>query len=423
MSSTTVSPKPFSVAIIGGGIGGVCTAIALLQNPHIDVQIYEAAPTFGEIGAGLGIGPNAQQALGLIAPEARAAYDKHATGNMWPKHAKTIANYVVGEGEHEGEFIHAQINASGQQSVHRAHFLDALVKIIPPERAHFHKRVDFLEDKQGGPVLIQFKDGTMATADAVIGADGVHSVVRTPLLGKEAAKPVFAGSVAYRALVPMDKAVEKLGEELAGNAFFLCGRGKASFSYPIDHGTLLNVVFFNLEQETWEHEKWVLPADPEALRSMFSTWGASSRALVELLLDTHEPSLWAMWDHTPASTYTKGRIAMMGDAAHATTPFQGQGAGQAIEDALVLATLLAEVSDPSMIQNAFLAFDQVRRVRTQRVVSTSRDAGQLVGMRAEGVGTDLEKMRELLSFRSHWIWNRDMLEQNRAALQLFKESL
>lgn len=246
MSSTTVSPKPFSVAIIGGGIGGVCTAIALLQNPHIDVQIYEAAPTFGEIGAGLGIGPNAQQALELIAPEARAAYDKHATGNMWPKHAKTIANYVVvstsssieswhtrligrfplqGEGEHEGEFIHAQINASGQQSVHRAHFLDALVKIIPPERAHFHKRVDFLEDKQGGPVLIQFKDGTMATADAVIGADGVHSVVRTHLLGKEAAKPVFAGSVAYRALVPMEKAVEKLGEELAGNAFFLCGRG------------------------------------------------------------------------------------------------------------------------------------------------------------------------------------------------------
>ena len=114
---------------------------------------------------------------------------------------------------------------------------------------------------------------------------------------------------------------------------------------------------------------------------------------------------------------------MMGDAAHATTPYQGQGAGQAIEDALVLGTLLAEVSDPSMIQNAFLAFDQVRRVRTQRVVSTSREAGQLVSMRSEGVGGDLEKMRELLSFRVHWIWNRDMAEQNREALQLFKESL
>lgn len=142
---------------------------------------------------------------------------------------------------------------------------------------------------------------------------------------------------------------------------------------------------------------------------MFSDWGASSRALVEvsvprtkptafsffplmaayflpmltsiqLLLATHELSVWAMWDHGPASTYTKGRIAIMGDAAHATTPYQGQGAGQAIEDALVLATLLAEVSDPNMTQSAFLVYDQVKRVRTQRVVSTSRDSGQLVGM-------------------------------------------
>lgn len=136
---------------------------------------------------------------------------------------------LQGESENEGELIHAQINASGQQSVHRAHFLDELVKIVPPERAHFNKRVDSLEEKQGGPVSIHFKDGTTATADAVIGADGVHSVVRTHLLGKEAAKPVFAGSVAYRALVPMDKAVEKLGEEFAGNSFFLCGRGTIPF--------------------------------------------------------------------------------------------------------------------------------------------------------------------------------------------------
>lgn len=383
---------------------------------------------------------------------------------------------LQGEGEQEGELIHAQLNASGQQSVHRAHFLNELVKTVPSQRAHFNKRVDFLEDKRSAPVVVHFKDGTTATADAVIGADGVHSAVRAHLLGKEAAKPVFAGSVAYRALVPMDKAVEKLGGEFAGNASFLCGRGRvpiflsissfsvfgeavaheskgrASLSYPIDGGSLLNVVIFDFEQESWEHEKWVLPADPEALRRMFSTWGASSRALVEasvprtkpaafsffplmaayyrpmltsiqLLLATHEPSVWAMWDHGPASTYTKGRIAIMGDAAHATTPYQGQGAGQAIEDALVLATLLAEVSDPNMIQSAFLVYDQVRRVRTQRVVSTSRDSGQLVGMKAEGVGSDLEKMRELLSFRMHWIWNRDILTQNREALQLFKEIL
>ena len=132
--------------------------------------------------------------------------------------------FEQGEGEHEGQLIHAQTNASGQQSVHRAHFLDELVKSVPPQHAHFHKRVDQIVDEDG-PVKIYFKDGTTATADVVIGADGVHSVVRAHLLGKEAAKPVYAGSVAYRALVPMEKALEKLDKEFAQNAYFLCGKG------------------------------------------------------------------------------------------------------------------------------------------------------------------------------------------------------
>ena len=110
--------------------------------------------------------------------------------------------------------------------MHRAHFLDELVKSVPSQRAHFNKRVDFLEDKLDSPVVVHFKDGTTVTADAVIGADGVHSTVRAYLLGAEAAKPVYAGSVAYRALVPMEKAVETLGEEFAQNAFFVCGKSQ-----------------------------------------------------------------------------------------------------------------------------------------------------------------------------------------------------
>lgn len=143
----------------------------------------------------------------------------------------------------------------------------------------------------------------------------------------------------------------------------------------------------------------------------------------QLLLETQNPSLWAMWDHKPAATYTKNRVCLMGDAAHATTPYQGAGAGQAIEDALILGTLLGRVTEKNQVLHAFQVYDQVRRVRSQRVVSTSRDAGQLVSMRYEGVGEDLEKMRELLSYRAHWIWNRDMVEQTREAVQLFKESL
>ncbi len=113
----------------------------------------------------------------------------------------------------------------------------------------------------------------------------------------------------------------------------------------------------------------------------------------------------------------------MGDAAHATTPYQGQGAGQAIEDALVLETLLGRLRDPKYIPNAFVSYDQVRRARSQRVVKTSREAGRLVAMMAEGVGSDVEKIRDKLETRMHWIWNRDLEKQNAEAIALFEESL
>lgn len=104
-------------------------------------------------------------------------------------------------------------------------------------------------------------------------------------------------------------------------------------------------------------------------------------------------------------------------------PFQGSGAGQAIEDALVLETLLGKVEDGSLISNAFSAYDQVRRPRSQKVVSTSREAGQLYAMRAEGIGEDIEKMARNLETRMHWIWGRDLRAQNREAVRLFEESL
>ena len=112
------------------------------------------------------------------------------------------------------------------QSVHRAHFLDELVKSVPAKRAHFNKRLESIEDIRGKPVVLRFKDGTTASADAIIGCDGLHSHVREYLLGKDAAQPVFAGSVAYRGLVPMDAAVEKIGAEYAQNSKMLVGPGK-----------------------------------------------------------------------------------------------------------------------------------------------------------------------------------------------------
>ena len=123
--------------------------------------------------------------------------------------------------------IHNEKNLTGMQSVHRAHFLDELIKGVPAHRAHFNKRLERLEDRDDDEgVHLFFKDGTSATADLVIGADGVHSCVREYLMGKEAAKPVFTGSIVYRGLVSMDAAVEKIGAEYAQNSYMWCGHGR-----------------------------------------------------------------------------------------------------------------------------------------------------------------------------------------------------
>lgn len=415
------STETVSVAIIGGGIGGLCLALGLLKQSHLDVQVYEAAHTFSEIGAGVALGHNAEQALELIGPAAKQAMEKHATGNIWSSHSNTFADYKVGEGEKEGMLICAQKDTNGMQSVHRAHFLDELVKGVPAYRAHFNKRLQDLEDAEDG-VTLHFKDGTTATADVVIGADGVHSKVREFLIGAEAAKPVFAGSVIYRALVPMEKAIEVLGSEHAQNSVTLCGPGKAAISYPIDFGKTLNVAAFTFGHKEWPHEKWIVPANHEELAALFKGWGKPAQGLMKLL-DLPSLSAWGLFDSSPAPYFYKGRVAMMGDAAHASTPFQGQGAGQAIEDACVLSALFAKVTTPDDVPNALAAYDQVRRPRAQRVVSTSRESGQLMSMQQSGVGDNVEKMREKLDTRMHWIWHRDLVAQNEAAVKLFDEAV
>ena len=130
-----------------------------------------------------------------------------------------------------------------------------------------------------------------------------------------------------------------------------------------------------------------------------------------------------MFHHgVPAEVYNKGKICFMGDAAHATTPFQGQGAAQAIEDALVLETLLGHTKSVKHISHSFAAYDQVRRPRTQRVVTTSIDSGNLLGMKKEGVEDDLSKMKEQFETRMGWIWNRDLVAQNKAAVKLLDEA-
>ncbi|TVY43531.1 6-methylsalicylic acid decarboxylase, partial [Lachnellula occidentalis] len=240
------------------------------------------------------------------------------------------------------------------------------------------------------------------------------SVTRRILLGDDSKvlKPTFSHKYAYRGLIPMDKAVEAVGDALARNAQQHLGHHGHVLTFPIEKGKTMNVVAFRNKDGDWEDERWVLPTKKEDMINDFAGWGESVQRIISLM---ENPDVWALFDHPPAPTYYKGRFAILGDAAHASTPHQGAGAGQAIEDAYIITHLLGRVNCVDDIEDAFRAYDAVRRPRSQKVVVTSRDAASLYEFEDETVGTDLDLLKKNLETRMNWIWDEDLVQQLKTA--------
>jgi len=432
MASTSPS-KPYNLAIVGGGISGLTLAITLLQY-DIPLTIYEAAPHFGEIGAGVAFGPNAGRAMELMSPKIYNAFMKCKTGNT--AQAKTDSWFTIRVGDarkadkdgyvRDGKKVGDALfdvpmnQKGGRGGVYRAHFLDELVKDIPDGVAKFDKKlVDMNEADDGsGDIVLHFADGSKAQHNAVIGCDGIKSLTRKWLLGKDdpAAHAVFSGKYAYRGLIPMDKAVELLGDEVARNSQMFFGYHGHLLTFPIEHGKTMNVVAFN-SRETWDDEKWVVTTSKEDMEADFAEWGPHVQKIVGAM---QKPDIWALFMHPPCNTYTKGRVCLLGDAAHATTPHQGAGAGMCIEDSYILANLIKEADSIDDLPRAFRAFDQTRRERTQKNVVTSHEGGKLYDF--ELFGDDLDKIEESMRTRMGWIWQVDLQKQLEDAKKIFQDS-
>jgi salicylate hydroxylase len=257
------TPKKIEIAVIGGGIGGLCLAIGLLKHKHLNVNIYEAAHKFAEIGAGVALGPNSQRAMIMIDKKIHEAFLTQVTNNGWESQCKTWFQFRNGMEGHGEELLTTPTNQTGQATVHRALFLDELVKLVPKEIAHFGKRVEEIVDNGEEGITLHFKDGTTVVADAVIGADGVHSPTRRFLLGADhpATAPQFTNTIAYRGLIPMDQAREALGSEFAENSIIWVNQNNIIMTYPISFGKIMNAVAIQAGVEKWEHAEWVIPAD------------------------------------------------------------------------------------------------------------------------------------------------------------------
>jgi salicylate hydroxylase len=250
----TSTQKPPSIAIIGGGIAGLTLTIALLRKcPHIPITLYESASAFGEVGAGVGFQPAMVRTMSLIDPRIVTAFEKCSKGNTktdpprWFTVRVGDARKKDAKLEEEVFVIPARRGLGG--GVHRAHFLDELVKLVPPGIAQFRKKLlDITEATDGsGDAILHFADGTITQHLAVLGCDGIKSRTRSIVLGDSdsAAKAVFSGKYAYRGLIPMVKAVEIMGEETTRTPQMHLGYGGHVLTFPIANGTIMNGTFIS----------------------------------------------------------------------------------------------------------------------------------------------------------------------------------
>ncbi|KAF9696900.1 hypothetical protein EKO04_004840 [Ascochyta lentis] len=421
------------IAIVGGGIGGLALAIGLLKH-GIHVHIYEAAAAFSEIGAGVAFGINSITALRLIDSRLLEGYKKHATFNADHNRANTFMSFRWGidedmpNGHKAGDAMWnlddnwqpKRAEAFGVRTrscIHRARLLDELVALLPANVTSFNKSFVAVDQQTDGSLELQFADGTTALASALIGCDGIKSKVRELVCGSHACA-TYAGEVAYRAMVPRVDAEKALGADLAFNGTIYCGYGGYIVTYPVENCNFVNMVAIPHdldEAPIWNQDEWTVPATTDEIRRHFKGW---YRPLVDVICDHSMPSKWALFDLQHDAPYYKSNICLLGDSAHATTPHLGAGAGMAMEDAYLLSSLVSSVGSVAHVENAFRAYDAVRRPRTQACIRKSRKAAIAMDFLVPETVEDTTALKKALEASYRWLWHDDLEAQLSRAKRL-----
>lgn len=379
--------KGLTAAVVGGGIGGLATAAALTRA-GIEASVYEQAPELGEVGAGVLIGPNSVRLL-------------HRLGLA---EAIDEVGGWVGEGStyyrHDGSRVAPVMttDSSGwaaMYGMHRADLIDVLRRAVPARSIHpGHRAVSF---EQGtGKARVVFENGAAAEADVVIAADGIHSAMRRFVT--EPTAPVFSGQISYRGVLDTSRV-----PWWPARIFQVwMGEGKHVLVFPVRAGRMLNFVCFVPADEEMR-ESWSAPGDPDALRAAFAGFAAPVTGLLGQVDSTF---WWGLYDREPLAEWTRGRLALLGDAAHPMLPHLGQGANQSVEDAFALAAVLKDVSSAD-VPAALRHYVQVRRRRTDVVQANSRRNGERydqVNRTADGRDRELIDARKLRA----WLYDYDV---------------
>jgi salicylate hydroxylase/6-hydroxynicotinate 3-monooxygenase len=347
--------KKLSVAAVGAGMGGLAVA-ATLRRVGIDVQVYEQASRFARIGAGIQMMPNSMKVLRGIGIEDRLRQTSFAPYS----HLNRVGD--TGEVTRELPMPESLYDAP-YLCMHRAELHDALASVLPPDIIHLGKKLVGL-DQRAGAVTLSFADGTHATADAVIGADGVHSVVRDIIVGPD--EPIHKGRIAYRAVFP---ASLMNGKDIGRSRTKWWGTDRHIVIYYTTKAQS-EVYFVTSVPEPAEWvtaESWSAKGDVKELRAAYAGFHEDVRAVLDACPDCHK---WAILEREPLPHWSDGRVVLLGDAAHPMTPYMAQGAATSIEDAAVLARCLDAVEGDD-INGAFKRYEAHRKPRTSVVQAIS----------------------------------------------------
>jgi salicylate hydroxylase len=349
------------VAIIGGGIGGLTAALALIQA-DVEPHVYEAAAELREIGAGVALHPNAMRVLRAAGVE--DAVRAVAGHSPWAVTRDGITGRVISRTSRAQQAATLGIEGA---TVHRADLLDVLARALPPGMVTLAKRCASVRSDSGA-AFATFDDSGTAEADLIVGADGIHSVVRASLFGPDA--PSFTGKICYRSVIPAAAVPGGLPANgaITQNSQWLGPHGTIVL-YPLRGTELINVVC-HYDDDGYRHESWVTECPRAEVMDRYAGW---HKSLLRLFAAGQTWYKWALYDREPIRRWTRDRVTLLGDAAHPMLPYLGQGACQALEDAAVLATAVrAEPGDPPA---ALARYERTRRPRASRVVLTARERG------------------------------------------------
>ncbi|KAF8072155.1 hypothetical protein FPV67DRAFT_1748853 [Lyophyllum atratum] len=410
--------KKFRVAICGGGIGGLAFAVALSKYPDIDVDIYEGATKFSEVGAGIGVWPRVWKILehlGLSEDLARVTALK-------PSYDLSDTFIFRKSDQLEGvDFYKLQTQGSFLR-YHRPDFLQVLMDHLPARyTTSFSHRLHSYTQGKSGKITLNFEDGTTATCDILIGCGRYQAKHAASFLESEALlnsiEPAWTGIVAYRALIPTERLQKYRDEhphlkirvpETNSIPTMYMGQHVNVVVYPISSGKLINVGAFHADEElagTPFDGPWVMNVEKDHLLATHAHWEPELQAILQCV---DKPSRWAIHASQPLKSWTFGNVALMGDAAHAMSPQQASGAGQAIEDAFILATLLGHhLTTLESVPSALAIYDQIRRPVAMEVAQRSLINGRLFGLQLPGVplDNDPERLPELGdAIKENWKW-------------------